>query len=117
MEIVMHVSHPLIAALAGAALVALASPSARGQAFTYQAQLTENGQLANGFHDFQYTMYDAPSGGNQIGSSLFFQHVLVANGRFTEQLNFGQGLFDGAPRYLEITVIGPVVSPPSARAR
>ena len=50
-----------------------------------------------------FALYDAPSGGNQIGPTLT-RGVLLFNGLFTVSLDFGAASFNGAARWLDITV-------------
>jgi hypothetical protein len=38
-----------------------------GTSFTYQGQLTDNGNPAQGPHDFEFRLFDADVGGTQIG--------------------------------------------------
>jgi hypothetical protein len=99
--------------LAGLVLLAiLAVPSALGQttSFTYQGQLVSAGGPATGTYDFQFRLYDAPTGGTLLGSTLTFDGVSpdpaplsVSNGLFTVPLDFGNQ-FPGPPRYLDISV-------------
>ena len=71
--------------------------------FTYQGSLKDNANPANGTYDFEFQLYDALSGGSQIGSTLTRSTVNVTNGIFSTKLDFG-GQFPGANRYLEIHV-------------
>jgi hypothetical protein len=76
-----------------------------GSTFTYQGRLTENGAPANGVYDLRFILYSAESGGSQVGAITETKdNVTVANGLFTVTLNFGLGVFDGSPRWLEIAV-------------
>lgn len=76
-----------------------------GSTFTYQGRLTEGGAPANGSYDLRFILYTAESGGSQVGSIIETKDdVPVANGLFTVTLNFGLGVFDGSPRWLEIAV-------------
>lgn len=72
--------------------------------FTYQGQLQDGGTNANGAYTMAFALYDAPTGGNQIGNAITNSPTLV-NGLFSVNLDFGAGAFDGNPRWLEITVI------------
>lgn len=72
-------------------------------AFTYQGQLRDGGTNANGTYPMTFSLYDASSGGNQIGSTVSTSPTL-ANGLFSVNLDFGSSAFDGNPRWLEITV-------------
>src|SRR5262249_18089131 len=84
-------------------------------AFTYQGRLVDNGNLANTSYDMQFKLFDAVSGGTQIGSTLTFDGtgsnppaVFVSNGIFTVTLDFGTcapaPCFKGNPRFLELAV-------------
>jgi len=72
-------------------------------AFTYQGHLTDNGALANGAHDFQFILYDAASGGAQLGSIVTMTDLQVTDGLFTAVLDFGE-VFKGTAAWLEIGV-------------
>jgi len=95
----------VLAAAASVLLLATTAHAAQplGSAFTYQGELRNAGQVANGLHDFRFALYDAPSGGTQIGVTLE-QSLTVSSGRFGTLLDFGAGAFDGERRYLEIAV-------------
>ena len=84
--------------------VMLGAGAALGQttAFTYQGQLTDAGQAANGSFDLQFALFGAASGGAQIGSTQAVATVPVSGGVFTVQLDFGTSAFPGANRFLEI---------------
>ena len=75
-----------------------------GTAFTYQGQLTKGGSAYTGSCDFQFSLYDALSGGTQVGSTDTQTGVTVTNGLFTVQLDFGASAFTGSARWLEIKV-------------
>lgn len=72
-------------------------------AFTYQGQLSDGGALANGVYDFQFILYDALTGGNQVGSTLTKGDVTVTDGLFIVSLNFGQ-IYNNMRLWLEISV-------------
>jgi hypothetical protein len=74
-----------------------------GTSFTYQGTLTDGGSPANGEHDFQFILYDAVSGGSQVGSITTKEDVDVIDGLFTVELDFGN-VFDGTALWLEIGV-------------
>ncbi|MEZ4864346.1 MAG: hypothetical protein R3C14_23740 [Caldilineaceae bacterium] len=85
---------------------ALSSPDGApvSTAITYQGQLKQNGSPANGNYDFQFILYDAASGGNQQGSTVQLNNITANNGIFTAQLDFGQAVFNGEARFLEVRV-------------
>ncbi|MEO7323960.1 MAG: hypothetical protein ABIW82_03950 [Dokdonella sp.] len=73
-------------------------------AFTYQGQLSAGGTLPSGqTYQFTFTLYDAASAGNVVGTPIQ-QALLVGNGGlFTSDLDFGQ-IFNGQQYWLEIKV-------------
>ena len=97
-------------ALALSAILCLlfAAGAAAGQttSFTYQGRLSDGSTPANGTYDMKFRLVD--SGGNPQGSpdTVTFDSpgVQVTNGVFTVQLDFGAGAFNGAARFLEISV-------------
>ena len=78
----------------------LSKAQAQGTAFTYQGRLNNGGSAANGSYDLSFTVYDAVTGGNLIGS-LTNSATSVSNGLFTAALDFG-GVFTGTNYWLEI---------------
>jgi hypothetical protein len=90
-------------------LVACAVTSrAQTTSFTYQGKLGDGGGPATGSYDFQFTLWDALSGGTQQPQpspvTVTRTNVAVGSGIFTVQLDFGANAFPGADRYLEIGV-------------
>ena len=77
---------------------------AQAPAFTYQGQLTDGGQPANGAFDLRFILFDALIGGAQQGPIVTLEDVVVTNGGFSVTLDFGAAAFPGAPRWLEIGV-------------
>jgi hypothetical protein len=75
-----------------------------GTAFTYQGRLTDDEDAANGSYDFAFELYDAADGGSQVGSTVVLEDVLVTEGLFTVELDFGSDVFSGDARWLEIGV-------------
>jgi len=85
---------------------ALSGPAAwndPGTGFTYQGFLTHDGDPVDDTCDFRFGLWDAESGGAQVGPTLSRSGVAVSEGRFTVQLDFGD-LFDGRPLWLEVAV-------------
>lgn len=77
---------------------------AQGTAFTYQGRLLQSGQyVTNTTCDFQFALYDASSGGTQIGTTQSAAATTVRDGYFTVSLDFGN-VFNGNSRYLEVWV-------------
>lgn len=73
-------------------------------AFTYQARLAVNGNPANGNFDFTFELFDAATNGNPASTTLTNVNQGVSNGLVTVTLSFGQNIFSGADRWLEIGV-------------
>jgi hypothetical protein len=72
-------------------------------AFTYQGQLRDGGTNANGTYGMTFKLFDAVSGGTQIGGTLA-GNPTVANGLFSVELDFGANAFNGSARWLDITI-------------
>jgi hypothetical protein len=77
---------------------------AQGTAFTYQGRLDDGGSPANGPHDFVFRLFDAASGGAQIGSTVCIDNLNVIDGVFSAELDFGQQFATTGQRHLEIEV-------------
>lgn len=77
-------------------------PQPVGTAFTYQGRLIKDGNPVDGTCDFGFTLWDS------LGfEPIAFQSkpgVIVTDGLFTVELDFGAGAFQGDARWLEITV-------------
>lgn len=74
-----------------------------GTTFAYQGRLTDGGDAANGPYDFEFALFDAKTGGIQVGSQIASNDASVAGGLFTVQLDFGD-VFDGTALFLQINV-------------
>lgn len=81
-------------------------------AFSYQGKLTDvSGAPQSGSYPMAFAIFDAPTGGKQIGSTLSLKSVEVSGGLFTVQLDFGPDAFDGTRRWLETIVNEQKLSP------
>lgn len=80
------------------------SELAVGTAITYQGQLTDNGSAANGIYDLRFRLFDSATRGSQIGPDVTVETVAVEDGLFTVSLDFGEGVFAGDSRWLELAV-------------
>jgi hypothetical protein len=85
----------------------LASIEGRGQgtAFTYQGTLS-GPPVTNNLYDLRFTIYDSLAAvTNIVAGPLTNTFAFTGNlGTFTTALDFGQGVFDGNARWLEIAV-------------
>ena len=83
----------------------LCAPAVTAQTteITYQGSLKVSGLPANANYDFEFRLFDALSGGTQIGSLIPQTGVAVSDGVFSVRLDFGPN-FPGLDRYLEIAV-------------
>ena len=96
---------------AGGALAQTAQPpqapsGGGGYSFTYQGQLKSGSTPFDGVCDFQFTFYDAPTGGTASGAQTLTT-VTVSKGLFTVQLVY---VFTGQQRWLEVAVRCPAGS-------
>ncbi len=89
------------AIIAASSLIATTPALASPTTFTYQGNLVNDGQLADGIYEFQIRLLD--SIGTQIGTTQF-ANVVVSEGVFTMDLDFGPAAFDGTERFLELAV-------------
>ncbi len=82
--------------------------------FTYQGQLAYRGELVNEICTFEFKLYAAARGGNQIGETLSIEDLEVVNGLFVVDLDFGAYIFGDETRWLETTINNVVLSPRQA---
>jgi hypothetical protein len=82
----------------------LGAASAQTTGFTYQGKLSDSGTPANSNYDFQFKLFDLPTGGTQQGTTVTLNSVAVTNGIFAVNLDFGATAFPGADRFLEISL-------------
>jgi len=73
---------------------------AQGTAFIYQGTLNVSGVPANGSYDLRFTLYDAATNGDEIGS-VTNAATSINGGSFMATLDFG-GVFSGTNYWLEI---------------
>ncbi len=74
-----------------------------GSAFSYQGQIKKSGSAVNGACDFQFSLWNDGGAGAQIGNIQTQNGIVVKNGLFTTQLDFGNR-FTGDIRWLQIAV-------------
>jgi hypothetical protein len=93
---------------------ARADRSGPSNAFTYQGRLLQGASAFSGAADLGFALFDAATGGRQIGDDFLADNVSINDGIFTVALDFGPGAFDGQPRWLQIAVNGVVLTPRQA---
>ena len=74
-----------------------------GTTFTYQGNLQQRGQPANGVFDLSFALFDARSDGQAFGQIDLFD-VPVKGGTFTVELDFLRPVFSGEKLWLETQV-------------
>src|SRR5215467_5627974 len=87
-------------------VAAQAAATPIGTAFTYQGQLVKSGSPYSGNADGTFRLYDAASGGAQVGSTITITSFSVSNGLFSVDLDFGS-VFTGTALWLDIQVRTP----------
>jgi hypothetical protein len=105
-------------------MVALAEPPAPGTAsditlagivaskISYQGRLTDaSGNPLTGTYNLVFQLWDAVTGGNQVGSDIVKNNVSVNNGLFTVDLDVPQSAFNGQALWLRIQVGGQWLTP------
>jgi len=93
-----------LALLAAMLLIPPALAQWPGTTFSYQGSLSDGGSPVDDTCAFEFKLYDAETGGTQIGSTQTANSVTVSDGLFTVNLDFGVDAFTGPPRYLGIAV-------------
>ncbi|HON49041.1 MAG TPA: tail fiber domain-containing protein [Candidatus Sumerlaeota bacterium] len=77
--------------------------AAQSTSFTYQGQLKDGANPANGTYDLCFLLFTAASGG-EASNPIYVDDLAVANGLFSAELDFGSSWFKGSDRWLEISV-------------
>ena len=80
-----------------------------GTAFTYQGELRDARGPVTGTCDLRFMLWNAASGGSQVGSTITLEGVEIEDGLFTARLDFGS-VHDGSARWLEVAVRCPAGS-------
>lgn len=81
--------------------------------FTYQGQLQQNGQPASGNFTLTFALFDAASGGSQVGATITENSFPITGGLFTVSLSF-PGVFTGTQLWLQVGVNGTPLTPRTA---
>ena len=76
-----------------------------GTAWTYQGRLMDANGPADGLYDFEFRLYADPNLNNSlVGDTIDINDLDVIDGYFTVVLDFGNKVFNGDARWLEIGV-------------
>ena len=95
---------PFLAALAASLFLASPATWAQTTAFSYQGSLADTGRPATGSYDLQFSLFNAASGGAQVGSTVTNLATGVTNGLFTVTLDFGATPYNGQALWLQTAV-------------
>jgi len=76
----------------------------QGTAFTYQGRLNAGGAPATGLYDVRFSVFDAVTNGDLVAGPLTNSATGVTNGHFMVTLDFGDGVFTGPSRWLQLEV-------------
>lgn len=84
-----------------------------GSAFTYQGYLDDNGSPADGSYNFRFYLWDDSAKNTLLATFPSDDNLLVMvdEGLFTVELDFGDQAFNGQERWLEIEVDGVPLTP------
>src|SRR5450631_4220950 len=82
----------------------LSTAHAQGTAFTYQGQLVSGGSPASGTYNLTFSLFNSNTTGVPVAGPVTNIAVVVTNGLFTVQVDFGSGVFTGATNWLQIGV-------------
>ncbi len=96
----------IVAVVAGSPLMGQTDTS-----FTYQGELMDNGNLADGSFNLNFSLWNAANAGSQIGLPIALNGVSVVDGKFSVELDFGPSAFDNSDRWLQIAVNGVTLAP------
>jgi hypothetical protein len=80
-------------------------------AFTYQGRITYKGAALDGPADITFTLFNASTGGQMIGTPVSIDGYPVDHGLVAIDLDFGANAFSAQARWIEVRVNGVVLSP------
>ncbi|MGJ8637486.1 MAG: hypothetical protein ACSHX5_11630 [Phycisphaerales bacterium] len=83
----------------------LAAPTP--EVFTYQGALNFEGVMFDGEADIRFRLYDAADGTTLVGTDIYLDGVMIRDGIIHADLDFGEGVFNGEERWLELSVRTP----------
>lgn len=91
----------LQAILLGISLLIPTGVGAQTTEFVYNGSLGSN---TSQDHDMEFRLFDAATGGTQVGGTIVVTEVAVTKGKFRVILDFGPGAFADPDRFLEAVV-------------
>lgn len=98
----------LSAVLAAVAVTNADAQTPLGTVFTYQGQLKLLGSAVNDTADFEFSLYDGPGmAAALVAGPAAVDGVMLTDGLFTVELDFGAAAFAGDERWLAISVRSP----------
>ncbi len=100
----------VVAGLLIAAGVATSAIAAPDTTFTYQGKLLNAGNPVNGVVAAQFTLWTAANGGVQVAGPVG-GNVNVVDGVFTHDVDFGADDFNGAERWIQVSINGNTLNP------
>lgn len=77
---------------------------AQPSAFNFQGRLNDGTSPANGRYDLHFKLFNAITGGTQVGPTLDKANTMLVNGVFSTTLDFGGATFTTGDLFLEISV-------------
>lgn len=101
----------LAAVLCAATVFSVLAHAQTDTTFTYQGELKESGNAANGMYNIDFALFSSVAGGIQVGTTVSIIGQDVIDGLFSAQLDFGAQDFSSNSYWLEIVVDGNTLSP------
>lgn len=91
---------------AGIGLLFLLASGVQAQttAFTYQGQLKDGTEAANGSYDLSFSLFGQESSGVALAGPVYADDQAVVNGLFTVNPDFGSAELSGGDRWVEVGV-------------
>lgn len=94
----------VLALLSACAVHPLVHAQAVDSTISYQGRLDISGMPADGLFDFEAVVFDSLTSGNQVSPILTLSNIEVVEGLVNLSLDFGEGVFNGEQRFLELRV-------------
>jgi hypothetical protein len=89
--------------LAAIAVFLSGAVNAQTTLFSFQGKLPNEAAPASDIFEMEFRLFDAATGGTQIGATNTVGEIAVKNRSFTVWLDFGAAAFPGADRFIEIS--------------